>query len=72
MAAMDHTVPGATEGSLAVADARYIPTQQTTVALAVTGATMLLGLVYWALYLYPRRGTAWEMRLPVLDTKAGP
>ncbi len=70
MAGIDDAASGATEGL--VADARYIPTQQTTVALAVTGATMLLGLVYWALYLYPRRGTAWEMRLPVLDTKAGP
>ena len=52
---------------LALAALVYVTTQQTSTALIVTGATILIGLVYWAVYILPQRGRAWNLREPLLD-----
>lgn len=44
----------------------YITTEQTAIALTVTGLTALISIIYYVVYLLPRRGTAWEMRMPIL------
>jgi amino acid transporter len=73
---------GATEGSpyrmpawplppvLAIAALVYITTKQTQKSLIVTGVTMLIGLLYWALVIRPQGGRAWNLRDPVLDHDA--
>ena len=48
----------------------YITTQQTQTALLVTGATILIGIVYWAIVILPQRGRAWTLLQPVLDEEA--
>jgi amino acid transporter len=70
---------GATEGSpyrmpawplppvLAIAALVYITTKQTQKSLLVTGITMLVGLVYWAVVIWPQKGRAWNLRDPILD-----
>ena len=45
----------------------YITTQQTSTALLVTGGTILIGLVYWAVVIYPQRGRAWNLKEPLRD-----
>jgi amino acid transporter len=70
---------GATEGSpyrmpawplppvLAIAALVYITTKQTQKSLVVTGVTMLIGLVYWAVVIYPQKGRAWNLKEPIRD-----
>jgi amino acid transporter len=45
----------------------YITAQQSQTALLVTGGTILVGLVYWAIFIYPRRDRAWTLKQPALD-----
>lgn len=45
----------------------YVTTQQTTTALLVTGGTILVGLVYWAIVILPQQGRAWNLREPLRD-----
>lgn len=45
----------------------YVTTQQTTLALEVTGATIAIGLVYWAVVILPQRGRAWNLKEPLRD-----
>jgi len=52
---------------LAIAALVYITTKQTSVSLEVTGITMLIGLAYWAIVIWPQRGRAWNLRNPILD-----
>lgn len=55
---------------LAVAALVYVTTKQTGQALRVTGITMLIGLVYWAVVIWPQKGKAWNLKEPVLDEAA--
>lgn len=55
---------------LAFAALVYITTKQTHTALVVTGVTMLIGLVYWAVVIWPQRGRAWSIKAAVLDEEA--
>jgi len=48
----------------------YVTTKQTGQALRVTGITMLIGLVYWAIVIWPQKGKAWTLKEPVLDEAA--
>jgi amino acid transporter len=52
---------------LALAALIYITTQQTQTALLVTGATVLIGIVYWAIVILPQRGKAWTLLQPSRD-----
>ena len=52
---------------LAIAALVYITTKQTQKSLLVTGITMLVGLVYWAVVIWPQKGRAWNLRDPILD-----
>ena len=52
---------------LAIGSLVYITTQQTHKSLEVTGITMLIGLVYWAVVILPQKGRAWNLKDPVLD-----
>lgn len=45
----------------------YITAQQSQTALIVTGGTIVIGLVYWAIVLLPQRGKAWTLKEPALD-----
>jgi amino acid transporter len=45
----------------------YVTTQQTSTALIVTGATLAIGLVYWAVVILPQKGRAWTLLQPALD-----
>jgi amino acid transporter len=54
---------------LALAALIYITTQQTQTALLVTGATVLIGLVYWAIVILPQRGKAWTLLQPSRDSE---
>ena len=45
----------------------YVTTQQTLLALEVTGATILIGIVYWAVVILPQRGRAWNLKQPLRD-----
>ncbi len=45
----------------------YVTTQQTTTALIVTGGTILVGLVYWAIVILPQGGRAWNLKEPLRD-----
>jgi amino acid transporter len=74
IAALVGRITGATDGSpyrmpwwpvpplLALAALVYVTTQQTSTALIVTGATIAIGLVYWAVYILPQGGRAWSLR----------
>ena len=42
----------------------YVTAEQTLTALTVTGVTALIALVYYMVYLWPRRDEAWRMQLP--------
>lgn len=48
----------------------YVTTQQSQTALLVTGGTILIGLVYWALYIRPQGSRAWNLREPLRDELA--
>ena len=52
---------------LAIGSLVYITTKQTHKSLEVTGITMLIGLVYWAIVIWPQKGRAWNLKDPVLD-----
>lgn len=52
---------------LALAALIYVTTQQTTTALLVTGGTILIGLIYWAIVILPQRGRAWNLLEPLRD-----
>ena len=52
---------------LALAGTGYVATQQTSTSLLVAGATVLIGLVYWAVFILPQRGRAWNLREPLRD-----
>ena len=52
---------------LAIAALVYITTKQTQKSLLVTGITMLVGLVYWAVVIRPQKGRAWNLRDPIRD-----
>jgi len=52
---------------LALAALVYVTTQQSSTALIVTGATIAIGLVYWAVYILPQGGRAWSLRQPIHD-----
>ena len=53
---------------LAIAALVYITTKQTHKSLEVTGITMLIGLVYWAVAIWPQKGRAWNLRNPIFDS----
>jgi amino acid transporter len=79
IAALVGRITGATDSSpyrmpwwpvpplLALAALVYVTTQQTSTALIVTGATIAIGLVYWAIYILPQGGRAWSLRQPIHD-----
>ena len=52
---------------LAIAALVYITTKQTQKSLVVTGVTMLIGLIYWAVVIWPQKGRAWNLKDPILD-----
>jgi amino acid transporter len=52
---------------LAIAALAYITTKQTQKSLTVTGVTMLIGLVYWAVVIRPQKGRAWNLKDPIFD-----
>jgi amino acid transporter len=52
---------------LAIAALVYITTKQTSTSLEVTGITMLIGLAYWAIVIWPQRGRAWNLKNPIFD-----
>jgi amino acid transporter len=52
---------------LAIAALVYITTKQTQKSLVVTGVTMLIGLVYWAVVIWPQKGRAWNLKDPIVD-----
>ncbi len=52
---------------LALAATLFVATQQTSTALIVTGLTILIGLVYWAVVILPQGGRAWNLREPLRD-----
>jgi len=49
---------------LALAALGYVFTVQTRLLLTVTLITMAIGLVYWAVVIYPQRGKAWTLLAP--------
>ena len=52
---------------IAIVALLYITTQQTQTALLVTGGTIAVGLIYWAIVILPQRGKAWTLKQPVLN-----
>lgn len=76
IAALIGRATGATKGSsyrmkwwpvpplLALAALGYVFAQQTRLLLTVTLITMAIGLVYWAVVIYPRKGNAWQLLKP--------
>ncbi|MGH2973678.1 MAG: APC family permease [Solirubrobacterales bacterium] len=52
---------------LAIAALGYVTTKQTHKSLLVTGITMLIGLAYWAVVIWPQKGRAWNLKDPILD-----
>jgi amino acid transporter len=52
---------------LAIAALVYITTKQTHKSLEVTGLTMLIGLVYWMVVIWPQKGRAWNLKDPIFD-----
>jgi amino acid transporter len=79
LAALVGRATGATEGSpyrmkwwpvpplLALAALGYVFAQQTRLLLTVTLITMAIGLVYWAVVIYPQKGKAWQLLHPAGD-----
>jgi amino acid transporter len=55
---------------LALAATAYVATQQTETALLVTGATILIGLIYWAIFILPQGNRRWNLREPLHDEMA--
>jgi amino acid transporter len=55
---------------LALAGTAFVATQQTQQALLVTGATILIGLVYWAIFILPQGDRAWNLQQPLRDETA--
>jgi amino acid transporter len=55
---------------LALAGTAYVATQQSSTALIVTGLTIVIGLVYWAIVILPQGGRAWNLREPLRDETA--
>jgi amino acid transporter len=49
---------------LALAALGYVFAQQTRLLLTVTLITMGIGLVYWAVVIYPQKGKAWQLLHP--------
>jgi hypothetical protein len=56
---------------LVIAALVYISTKQTSTSLEVTGITMLIGLAYWAIVIWPQRGRAWNVKNPNLRPRRG-
>jgi amino acid transporter len=52
---------------LALAGTGYIASQQTSKSLVVAGVTVLIGLFYWAVFILPQRGRAWNLKEPLFD-----
>jgi amino acid transporter len=52
---------------LALAALLYVTTQQSQTALLVTGGTILIGLVYWVVYILPQGSRAWDLKEPLRD-----
>jgi hypothetical protein len=52
---------------LALLATAFVATQQTQTALIVTGATMAIGLIYWAVVILPQKGRAWNLKEPLRD-----
>lgn len=50
---------------VAIAALVYVYMQQSATALRVTGITVAVAFVYWAVYLLSRRGRAWVMKAPI-------
>lgn len=55
---------------LALASLGYIFTKQASLLLYVTLLTIGIGLLYWAVVIWPQRGKAWNLRHPALDEDA--
>lgn len=55
---------------LALIATAYVGAQQTQTALLVTGATIAIGLVYWAIVILPQGGRAWNLKEPLRDETA--
>jgi amino acid transporter len=55
---------------VALAALVYVTTQQSTTALLVTGGTIVIGLVYWAVVILPQRDRAWNLKEPLRDELA--
>jgi amino acid transporter len=45
----------------------FVALQQTQQSLLVTGATVVIGLAYWAVFIRPQGGRAWNLREPLRD-----
>jgi amino acid transporter len=52
---------------LALISVGYIFTKQASLLVWVTLITLGIGLAYWLVVIFPQRGRAWTLRLPVLD-----
>lgn len=52
---------------LAIVALVYISTKQTDKSLIVTGVTMAIGLVYWAVFIWPQRGRGWNLKEAIRD-----
>lgn len=52
---------------LALAALIYVTMQQTQTALLVTGGTIAIGLVYWAIVILPKGDKAWTLLQPARD-----
>jgi amino acid transporter len=84
IAAMVGRVSGATDNApyrmplwplppiLAFLGTGYVALQQTTTSLLVAGATVVIGLVYWAIVILPQGGRAWNLREPLRDETVEP
>jgi amino acid transporter len=55
---------------LALAATGYVATQQTETALLVTGVTIAIGLIYWAIFIFPRSNERWNLKEPLRDEMA--
>src|SRR5262244_3141549 len=52
---------------LALVSLGYIFTKQTSLLLWVTLITIAIGLLYWAVVIFPQRGRAWNLREAAVD-----
>jgi amino acid transporter len=55
---------------LALLSLGYIFTQQTQLLLTVTLVTMLIGFIYWLVFIRPQGKKAWNLRHAVTDEQA--